>query len=456
METDEYMNKLDQHVNRIKHLLKSPEKNDKNKSKEINKNKEINKEKNNNINEEEQKQVNKMIFREILNNECPFIISLLQDDKKNIDQEKLQHLLDKLQLDPCVDQKNKKICIDENCEKIWRFIVQQKKKVVCQDEKCVTSNILSDYFFKKNGKFNFDPDVLKIFFQFNIDEEDDDFKSFDVVPKRKKIGLKAIAKTNKNKHKRLGNTLMRFLQIQNPKLTNFFSKIFDVQIGWSLSDENEFAGQNRNKSRINRGINKGIQTTFVLFENTDINLLEYMEYFEKNLFENNQIVRICIHILEGLYYINQMGYIYQSLRPHFIGINLDHNLQLKAVKMTNFDFLSLSSEVEYILLSTIDPLLDTNIEEKQYDDRFLFGLFIYELIYKHPLWKFTLDKSNFKHWKSSYLDENHEIHMKISMLKNSNGLQPISTIAYHFIVHTKHGERWTYKEAFDYLKKIKL
>jgi len=123
---------------------------------------------------------------------------------------------------------------------------------------------------------------------------------------------------------------------------------------------------------------------------------------------------------------------------------MDFSRALIALEWADFD---VTSFIDDKIQNHLDPLKnDQDFKHKIGSaDQFAFGLMIYQIIFGDIG----------QNWVSSYATPKSDLHDRIMRLLTPNDMQPLSTVAYHFIVNEKlfpEEKRWSYEEAFHYLK----
>jgi serine/threonine protein kinase len=389
----------------------------------------------------------------------------MQDDGK-IDEDQLEHVMRELHLNPCSDQDAEKgECLQRNCAILWRYYIQKKhgrnqtwKR--CGNslvdgkhytENCAEARNIADHMFSERDTFSYRPGDIAFLYDLTKLESADSSK-FGTLHKISKKRGDAVLKTNKKVHPSSirGNNTMRYLLVNHQDLHEYFVEIYAMEVG---------AHEHQPHKRKSVGSNM-----YVLLEAMDGSLASFQRHFQmRDPYYWNRLQRMLVHALMGLHELNQLGFSHNDVKKENVLYKLDWEHNLVAVKWADFDCLATLGEKPACTTERIDDPLQypRHGRHDQADfsqhDRFGFGIMVYELLFSnHPAGPPNkVDKV----WKGTYNspegDKAYKLHHNIRQLLQPNPLQPLSTVAYHFIVNERlfpDERRWNYGEAFNYMK----
>jgi serine/threonine protein kinase len=169
-----------------------------------------------------------------------------------------------------------------------------------------------------------------------------------------------------------------------------------------------------------------------------------------------------MYALMGLHNLNRLGFSHNDVKRENLTYKLDWGMNLVQIKWIDYDCVNTMGQPFPCTTERIDdPLQYPQINggakvDLSHHDRFSFGIMIYEILFgMHPSGDL---KSVDKTWKCSYQvtdTEKSHLHNNIRQLLQDNPLQPLSTVAYHFIVNEvlyPDEKRWNYDAAFSFMK----
>ncbi len=374
----------------------------------------------------------------LLAQECPYLYKLISPDGKTIDEEKLRRVMNKLDLAPC------KLCVQQSCANLWKYYIESKQGQKCgnavvkpgalSEVQCREAAVISEHLFGDSLNLY----EIQAFYKLEELEHENHWETgvndniYRVSKKRGDALLKMILDPTPQVVQ--GYETMRFCQTQDTDLQDYFVIIYELQ---TLTKDFQ---PSRKKSKLNE--------LGVLTETMDGDLKEFKGMFVRSDTKFwTRFVRMCTHALYGLWKLNSAGFRHGKVNANHCLFRLsDTKQQLMSVKWNAFecvDFLDEKNPTAFFW-SGFDPLTQTG------SDKFAFGMMIYELLYG-PL------TDSPKKWNVNYMnnDKGRSIYQRILRLTTDVYMQPLSTIAYHFIVNEKlfpSEKRWTYEEAFEYLK----
>lgn len=369
----------------------------------------------------------------LLEEQCPYLKKLITNEDGQIDGALLQQIMEKLNLDPCTTDKREE-CLERNCSLLWRYYVQRKHHKNKHWKKCansVTNRISSDcaeadtiaqHLFQ-DGRSYKPNDLLFLYDLVKLEQPSSEEQQQGTLQKVSKKRGDAVLKTNYavNPASIHGNNSIRFLSIQNPELTDYFVRIYDLEIG-----TNQFQPTRKKSDTTNM---------YILHESMDGSILTFQQHFQPQ--ENvqprdpdfwNRMTRMCIHAFTGLYELHHLGFAHNRVSGANLCFKMDLQHTLVAVKWTNFDHVA---------------------ENSKNDDAFQFGLLIYQILFG------PMDK----HWKETYAQPQAKVHDNILKLFADERMKPISMVAYHFLVNQDlfpSEKRWSFLQAHQYLEKIQV
>ncbi len=342
----------------------------------------------------------------LLSAQCPMLKELVEDDTGQIQVERLHEIMESLDLQPCGDvKKSPEQCLQRNCAILWKYYVERKKHHSSPTPSSKEVARIADHLFALKGKFTYKPEDLG--FLYDLIKVGD--ASYNIVRKKGEATLKIYPKVTKNLV--AVNTLMQFLLVKHPNLAPYFVTLHQVETGTSAFQPTR----------------KKIDTThmYLLHESMDGNMVKFVEHFatlDPDYW--HRISRLLIHALKGLDHLHRVGYGLNDVTLTNLMFRLDFKYNVTAAKWGSFD--------------KVAPLSDDN------HDLFRFGVMVYEILFHTEPFLSSSD----------YNDPKSVVHDNILKLRAPNDLQPLSTVAYHFLVNDQlfpDEKRWNYEQGIKYL-----
>lgn len=392
----------------------------------------------------------------LLEQQCPYLRRLISRQRGGpVDPERLATLMKALNLKPCTAKDAAQgECLQRNCAVLWQYYVRRKrsknkhwkrcgKSAVDPkhyDSECAEARNIADHLFSERGNYSFRPQDLAFMYDLSKVENADPSRFGNLQRISKKRG-DAVLKIEYKVRPRIASSyrIVRFLLTENTRLIDYFIKLYDVNVG--TNTEQPYRGKSPPTNM------------YVLMESMDGSMVHFQKHYQKrDPVYWNRLQRMLIHSLQGLELLHQMGYSHNDVKKENLLYKINVERNLVAVKWGDYDCVAKSRDRPHCITARAkDPLNNGN----QNGDLFAFGIMVFELLFsEHPAGKEgTVDQW----WASLYTETEGQkagwLHRRIEELKADNPLQPLSTVAYHFIVNENWSQdkRWGMHQALKFL-----
>jgi hypothetical protein len=409
-----------------------------------------------------------LTWSKLLEAQCPYLYAMIQKEDGGIDAASLDDVMRKLKLNPCNPNTGSAECLQRNCAILWRYYIQRKNgknqnwkrcgSTLTDSEHfspdCVQAQIIADHMFSERDSFSYRPGDISFLYDLASLESADKSKFGSVHKINKKRG-DVILKINRKVHPGSihGNNIIRYLLVNNQQLLDYFINIYSMEVGTDAIQPNRKMTASTNM--------------YLLLESMDGSLTNFQQHFQvRDPFYWNRLNRMLCHALMGLYKLNRLGYAHNDVKKENTLYKLDWENNLTAIKFADYDCVGpIGTKPLCVTDRSLDPLTSSDVrvmdESMRYEgvDRFAFGVMVYEMLFGEHFVGKTIDKT----WSGLYMQYNNPssatIHNNIKKLLTPNDLQPISTVAYHFIVNDRlfpQEKRWNYEQAFEFIKNSDL
>lgn len=351
------------------------------------------------------------MWSDLLKTRCPMLHKLVisSNKTKNIDEEKLNLLMDQLNLKPC-SLKNED-CLERTCATLWKYYVKRTRARKTKCSPNYNPQIISDLLFSKHDNLSFKPNDLSFLYELNpIVSGDKYVQAFKISKLSGDAMLDVIEKPRQVDID--GNYAMFYLQKTHQELTNYFCEIYEVQ--------------------------HNSQHLYILQEAMMGNITKLIKF--------SKLQNLLIYSLKGIAYLHKFGYTHNNIKKE----NLLFNFIQKelVIKWNYFNCISVKLNHTCFVPAYTDPL---NLNH----DLFAFGIMIYELLFnEHPSGTSSKQWTDMYHGTAASNPISKLLHENIEQLLKVPRLQPLATVAYHFIVNhnVRPSSRWTLEHAFEYLQ----
>lgn len=411
-----------------------------------------------------------LTWSNLLENQCPYLYAMIQKEDGEIDAAALDSIMRKLQLNPCdPNGRDTQECLQRNCATLWRHYIQRKhnknknwKRCGSSlvdpkhfNSECVEAQTIADHMFNERDSFSYRPGDIAFLYDLTKLESADNGKFGSVHKISKKRG-DAILKINYkvNAGSIHGNNIMRYLLVNHPILLDHFINVYNMEVGSVSTQPNRKFTEATNM--------------YLLLESMDGSFNNFQKYFQvRDPHYWNRLNRMLCHALLGLYRLNYLGFSHNDVKKENLLYKLDFENTLVATKWCDYDCIGpLGHRPICMTDRSFDPLLYNAAQRREphtdysSTDRFAFGIMVYELLFGEHISGKSVDKT----WSGLYVQAKNPASMRMhesirKLLDKNNALQPIATVAYHFIVNDQlfpNEKRWNYDTAFEFIRKADL
>lgn len=392
-------------------------------------------------------------WTDIVKSQCSFLRDVIGDDMDDIDMDKLSVYMKELNLKPChPDQEDRDECLQRNCAILWQYYVtaKQKHERKVGDALVSNTNVPANYgdintialrLFDEVGQYQYKPANLSLMYNMLSVANADDAgnvpydttyiqrKKPDAVLKRYNGVSTAVVQANQ----RMQVTLSEHLG-----LAPYFVRL------WALHTAAHEPQPNTRRRAAKP------TTMYLLTEAWEGHISDFFQRYGRiDPHFWTRVQRLLLHALQGLVLLRKQGLALNDVRRQTLGYDIDLEHFLLWSKWTSYDHVAVkdTAEVKDLVATVSDPVSPQH-------DKFGFGIMVYELLLDaHPGGALNnVDQTTF-HRK--YQDPKSGVHANIQLLTQLTDIpQPmrgLAQVAYHFIVHPIHGQRWTYDEALQHL-----
>lgn len=396
-------------------------------------------------------------WTDIVKSQCSFLRHLIgndtDDDDDEIDMNKLSVYMKALKLKPChPDQEDRDECLQRNCAILWQYYVNEKQKHERKVGDALVSkgNVPANYgdintialrLFDEVGQYQYKPANLSLMYNMLSAVNTDDVgnvpydttyiqrKKPDAVLKRYNGVSTSVVQANER---------MQVGLSQNLELTHYFLRM------WALHTA---ATQPQPNTR--RRAAKPT-TMYVLEEAWEGHMGHFVQRYGRiDPHFWMRVQRLLLHALQGLVLLRKHGLALNDVRRQTLGYDIDLEHFLLWSKWTSYDHVTTkdTAHASSLVATVSDPLT-------QHHDKFGFGIMVYELLMEaHP--GGALNNVAQKTFHQNYQNPNGRVHANIQLLTQLTDIpepmRGLAKVAYHFIVHPEHGQRWSYKQALHHV-----
>jgi len=181
----------------------------------------------------------------LMSEQCPLLYKLITKDTGDIDPTLLNNLIEELDLQPCNDKtKNGAECLQRNCAILWSYYVRRKQKHHPHLKRCVHTLVdgkqdasecaeimnISDHLFNERDMLAFKPGDLNLLYDLELMQGDKSTGILQRIRKKRGDAVLKIVRRAEN-YAVQGNNIIRFLMVQDPKLNDYFIKVYALEWG---------------------------------------------------------------------------------------------------------------------------------------------------------------------------------------------------------------------------------